>query len=163
MELKKYQGAGIQFWRTNRDGTVEVLLGRRSSSVHHAPGEWSSFGGGRDVGESPWQNAVREAKEETAHRLADVDFRAPDFLVSAKSPRRVLVPFMYDFSTFFVEVKREPEGWPRLNWEHSEARWFDLKSLPTPLHPQTKAALRHWKWPQTTELAVDSVHQERRG
>lgn len=52
---------------------LDVLLQRRSATLHHHPGQISFPGGGIEAGESPQQAAVREAVEETGLEPAGVE------------------------------------------------------------------------------------------
>lgn len=84
--------------------TQRALLGFRSKHVDN-PSVWAPFGGHREPGEMLLDTAVRELKEETGYRGPMVVWcLAPGFYVAR-------VPFEFD---------------PVLNWEHEDARWFDL-------------------------------------
>jgi 8-oxo-dGTP pyrophosphatase MutT (NUDIX family) len=109
----------------------------------HAPGQWSSFGGGRHRNESAWENAAREAIEETFGGRGKLD--EPNFHVTRQT--RTMIPFIYEFASYVVEVREPPVGWPRANSEHDAIQWFAVGGLPQPLHPQAKALIR--KVPRT--------------
>lgn len=55
--------AGLLLYAVTADGARYVLLSHRSPHVQDG-GTWSTPGGAIDPGESPWQAAVREAREE---------------------------------------------------------------------------------------------------
>ena len=136
-----YRGAGILFWRRGESGAVEVLLGKRSEDLECAPGTWSCFGGKRHKHETYIACAYREAAEETAADNESV-IRSRSHFGDLK-PLMVACPWpFYVYRTFSCEVIREPEKWPVLNWEHTEAEWFMLDKLPRPVHSEAGRAVK---------------------
>jgi 8-oxo-dGTP diphosphatase len=106
----------------------KFLLARRSAGVG-SPNLWNFFGGGVEEGETPAQCASRELYEEAHIRLNDpyVDSRLVylqhHVVTTAKNTR--LERYLHFFG---LSVDREFT--PRLNAEHSEARWLTLDSIP---------------------------------
>lgn len=104
--------AGILFVH---DG--HVLLLKRTGSPH--AGTWAFPGGGIEDGETPEQAARRETKEECGYT-----YDGP------------LAPLWTTADGFQCFGAVAADQWkPRLNDEHSAARWAPFDDLPTPLHP----------------------------
>ena len=102
---------------------------------------WHIMGGAVDMGESPAEAAVREAREEMGVgvrivRLLDV-VGGPDFEVHYPNGDQVA----YVSAVYEVEIT---EGTPApADGELSEVAWFTRAELPTlPLNPFARAALR---------------------
>ncbi|WP_426663367.1 NUDIX hydrolase [Rhodanobacter aciditrophus] len=96
---------------------TQMLLARRAGSYLH--GVWSYVAGHVEAGETGWQAALRELREETA--LVPESFWATSFceqfyLASADAVE--LVP------AFVARVAED--ALPRLNGEHSTFRWERL-------------------------------------
>ncbi len=102
------RGAGL--WMT--DGN-KVLLLRRSPKLEDATGTWCTPGGHIDDGESPLQAARRECKEEIGW--------VPPF-------RPGVMKVLRDYGLISASIPPEYIGRPpRLNWEHDDYVWADLK------------------------------------
>jgi 8-oxo-dGTP diphosphatase len=104
------------------DGARVLLL--RRANVHGA-GSWAPPGGHMELGESPEETAVREAKEETGLDLHGVQFRA-------------LTNDVFDSGKHYITLFMEAHSWsgePRLAapGEASEIAWFAWDALPEPL------------------------------
>jgi len=103
--------------------TGRWCLQQRSNSVTD-PGVWSTWGGGRESGESVPQCVRREMAEESGYsgpvRLEPIDSNS-----------------MY--ATFLAHVPHEFE--PRLNSESQDYQWSDPEDLPRPLHPGLEQTL----------------------
>lgn len=95
-------------------------------------------GGKPFEGETPVQNATREATEEGFAPLTAID---PDVTPVFRIP---LLHF-FDWSTFLVrlEQKRDLRQWPtkKFRYEFSEVSSSDAKALPENTHMGVKAAL----------------------
>jgi 8-oxo-dGTP diphosphatase len=102
----------------------EILLIRRRGV--HGDGTWSTPGGHLDYGESPEQCAVRETLEETGITVDRPEFRGVTndlFLGDSRHYVTLWIQALY--------VSGEPMlGAPD---EMSEAGWFRLDALPSPL------------------------------
>ena len=106
--------------------TGRVLLILRSPEVNEA-GTWGLPGGALDDQadggrEKPHNGARREVLEEVGYAgsLANV---------------RTIYVFESDGFRYHNLMAVVPNEFrPRLNWESSDAGWFDLEALPSPLH-----------------------------
>jgi len=99
--------------------TPEFLLCKRSSSKIYS-GQWRMIGGKVKPGETYWQAALRELREETA--LSPEKFWAVpsiNHFYEAKSDQILSIP------VFAAEINLSAS--PVLNEEHSAFGWFDAK------------------------------------
>ena len=105
------------------EDTGRWCLQQRSTSVSD-PGVWSTWGGGREPGETLEQTVRRELAEEGGYT----------------GPLR-LEPLMMGqrYATYIGHVPHEFE--PRLNSESQDSRWVEAGSWPSPLHPGLQQAL----------------------
>jgi 8-oxo-dGTP pyrophosphatase MutT (NUDIX family) len=125
--------------------TGRWCLQQRSNSVTD-PGVWSTWGGGREPGESVTQCVRRELAEESGYQgpveLEPIDSNGT-------------------YATFLAHVPHEFE--PELNTESQDYQWCDPDRLPEPLHPglqQTLGMLSEVKLPkkhQHTEIIKHRV------
>lgn len=103
--------------------TGKVLIPRRSALVLE-PGTWGVFGGAIDPDENERQAVAREVDEEAGHKI---------------NPKSLEVLYTYadkdkDFKyTTYIGVV-DDEFVPILNWESSDAHWFEFGNWPSPLH-----------------------------
>jgi 8-oxo-dGTP pyrophosphatase MutT (NUDIX family) len=97
-----------------------VLLCRRSDTL-----EWATPAGHVERGEKPADAAVRELVEETGFDRMLFDLHQ---LHRTRA-----------FTLFVATVTHEFK--PVLNHEHTECGWFDLRSLPEPLHPGLRGVI----------------------
>ncbi len=109
-----YPTADILFHRPG-----EVLLIRRKNP----PAGWALPGGFIDYGESAEDAAEREALEETGLSVRNLQ----QFHVYSKPGRD---PRFHTLTVVFIA---EPEGNLRAGDDASEAQWFRLNDLPTPI------------------------------
>lgn len=107
-----------------------ILLLKRSDAEANFAGHWGLPGGGVDDGETPWQGAQREAREE-------IGWDMPDGAIARMFERRV-TPTGMVFHTFGVPTD---EFEPTLNAEHSAFKWSALDDLPQPMHPAVMRTL----------------------
>ena len=109
--------------------TGRVLLAQRSQLVDR-PGLWALPGGGVEPGETPSEGALRELWEE-------VGWDGPVELYPAGTRRASRGSAIYHSFLGLVPTEFEPV----LNWESSDAGWFDLEGLPSPIHPEVAALI----------------------
>lgn len=113
--------AGVVFVVRDMHGSPLVMLQKRSAMAHEG-GNWSCAGGALDLGETPFDGALREAAEEvgsppgTPRPLGEYVFEPADD---------------WTYTTVVVEVD-EPFG-SSLNFETDEVAWF------TPDHVESLA------------------------
>lgn len=116
-EVIDCSGALICTRTTNR-----VLLLQKSSGKH--AGRWVLVGGTNYKTETAWQGLVREIEEEIGF--------IPDIKKTLPLEKFVSSDSLFSFHTYFCIV--ESEFIPILSDEHNAWGWFDLKSLPKPVH-----------------------------
>ena len=105
--------------------TARVLLGLRSRNKGgYGCEKWSLWGGSLNQNETPISGVVREVKEETGIKLTSWKLHPWDVWTNHQGT------FCY---YTFVSVFEE-EFTPCLNHEHSGYGWFEVDSLPYPLH-----------------------------
>jgi len=132
--------AGVLAW-TQANGRVYVLLALRSHEVQHG-GTWSTIGGAIDAGESPWQAAARELREEVE------GIHPADGLITASWTEPCPAGCGWAYSTFMLQVPalvpvRVRPG--RSSWETVTVAWVPLDRVAARrrLHPGLQAA-----WPR---------------
>lgn len=108
------RAAGILFVHDGR-----VLLLKRSETAQDAPGTWAFPGGGIEAGETPEAAARRELQEECGYAY--------------EGPLTPLYTSSDGFACYGAAVAHPTE--PKLNDEHTAARWAPFDNLPEPLHP----------------------------
>ena len=106
--------------------TGRFLVGHRSNNpppFHvEQPGEWGTFGGKADYGDSdPQAVAVRELTEETGYQGALQLKKLYVFKTNG-----------FRYHNFLGIVPEEFK--PLLNWENQAARWVNFGAWPRPLH-----------------------------
>ena len=99
------------------EDTGRWCLQQRSNTVSE-PGVWSTWGGGREPGESVTETVLRELAEESGYQGIT---------------KLELIDTNQDYATFLAHVPREFE--PQINHECQDWRWSDPDQLPKPLHP----------------------------
>lgn len=112
---------------------ARVLLLRRTQSL---AGEWCQVAGGIEEGETAWQAALRELKEETG--LSPGRFYSADICEQFYEADRDAITIAPVFVAFVTD------GEITLNEEHSDYRWvgFDEARMMVPF-PGQKRVLSH--------------------
>lgn len=133
VELRPRIGVGVLIINNNN----EVLLGLRSSS--HGAGEWSFPGGHLEFGETIFEAARREVKEETDLEIENFE------LVSVCDEMRYIKTdgkHYVNLSVLGHLKSGEPKNMEPLKCQ--EWKWFSLDSLPDALFEPTDIALRNY-------------------
>jgi 8-oxo-dGTP diphosphatase len=116
----------------------EVLLGLRAGA--HGAGEWAFPGGHVEFGETVFQTAVREVKEETDMDIGTCKLISVcDKMRYAKSDgKRYLI-----FGVFGTIASGKPKVMEPQKCK--EWKWFAPDALPEPLFEYTEQTLRNFK------------------
>lgn len=115
----------------------EVLLGLRKGS--HGAGEWNFPGGHLEFGETVFQTAIREVKEETGLDVKDVS------LISVSDEMRYIKTDNKHYLNLGVMAKYNG-GEPQLMEPNkcAEWRWFRFDSLPDQILEGTEQIMRNF-------------------
>ena len=135
-----YQDEGFvgEFWGSQASGILfkcgeKILLLERSASVED-PGLWGIPGGAVPVDrEGNPKDVKQSALDEVGEELGGI----PPYKDTNK--KVVFKKGSFKYTTFLFEVSKEFT--PKLNWEHDDFKWFDLKELPSDIHPGVTWAL----------------------
>lgn len=111
--------------------TKRILLLQKSNGKHN--GKWGLVGGTHNRGETAWQGLSREIEEELGF--------LPDIIKTIPLEKFVSNDSLFNFSTFFCIC--EEEFLPKLSKEHLAWGWFDLNTLPKPLHRALELSLKN--------------------
>jgi ADP-ribose pyrophosphatase YjhB (NUDIX family) len=111
--------------------TKRVILLQKANGKHN--GFWGLVGGTNIGVETVWQGLCREIEEEVGF--------LPEFLKIIPLEKFVSNDHLFHFNTFFCIV--EEEFIPSLSKEHKAWGWFNLKSLPKPIHKALDLSLRN--------------------
>jgi 8-oxo-dGTP diphosphatase len=136
MTDKKYPRVGIGVMIQNEQG--QVLLGLRQGS--HGAGEWSFPGGHLEFGETVFETAKRETKEETGLEVDKFE------LISVADEMRYIESDGKHYLN--VGVKAEYNGGePQLLEPEKclEWHWFDLDKLPDKMLEGTDWIIKNFK------------------
>ena len=136
MSIKEHPRVGIGVMIQNEKG--EALLGLRQGS--HGAGEWSFPGGHLEFGETVFQTAQREVKEETG---LDVNqFK----LISVADEMRYIKSDGKHYLN--IGVKAEYQGGEPKVMEPDKCKeweWFSLDNLPKKMLEGTELTIRNFK------------------
>lgn len=133
---KKYPKVGIGVMIQNKDGLI--LLGLRKGS--HGSGEWSFPGGHLEMGETIFETAKRETKEETNLDISKFE------LISVADEMRYLKSDGKHYLN--IGVKGLYEGGEPVVMEADKCekwQWFSLNNLPTNLFEGTELTINNFK------------------
>lgn len=131
-----YPRVGIGVMIQNKNG--EVLLGLRQGS--HGEGEWCFPGGHLEFGETVFETAKREVKEETGLDADNFE------LVSVADEMRYIKTDSKHYLN--IGVKAEYEGGDPKVMEPNkckEWKWFSLDSLPGKIFEGTELTIKNVK------------------
>jgi len=130
-------GVGIMLLKDNK-----VLLGKRhsdpkkASSLLHGEGTWTFPGGKVDFGETIYDAAKREVKEETGIEVKNMEVMSITDEIK-EDVHFVTIGFLC--KDFEGEAKvMEPD-------EIIEWKWFDLNNLPSPIYPPSQKMIELYK------------------
>jgi ADP-ribose pyrophosphatase YjhB (NUDIX family) len=125
--------------------TQRILLLQKSNGKHN--GKWGLVGGTHNAGETAWQGLSREIEEELSF--------LPNILKTIPLEKFVSNDTLFNFSTFFCVC--ENEFVPKLSKEHLAWGWFDLNSLPRPLHKALDLSLRNKIFQTKIQTIIDII------
>jgi len=133
---KQYPKVGIGVMIQNKK--KEVLLGLRLGS--HGAGEWSFPGGHLEFGETIFETAKREVKEETG--LEVNKFK----LISVADEMRYIKSDGKHYLNIGLKTEYK-NGEPKLMEPNrcKEWRWFSLDNLPNKLFEGTRLMIKNFK------------------
>ena len=109
----------------------QVLLVRRSETAGKYPNFWAVPMGHVEEGEKFIQGAHREFQEET---MLDIDINSLVYLDTLKDSKYNRIVKLY-----MIELPNKPK--PKLDEEHSDYGYYDVKSLPRPIEDNLRVAL----------------------
>jgi ADP-ribose pyrophosphatase YjhB (NUDIX family) len=134
-------GVGAVVWR---DG--QVLLVRRANPPRR--GEWSLPGGAQEIGETVFEAARREVREETGLTIEVLGL--VDVVDSIHRDEDGRVRYHYTLADVFA---RAAGGGEAAAGDALEVAWFDLDGLPA-MWPETERIIRlaHEMWCALTDI-----------
>ena len=109
----------------------QILLVRRSETAGKYPNFWAVPMGHIEKGETFKEGAHREFQEETK---LDIDINSLVYLDTLKDSKYNRIVKLY-----MIELPNKPE--PKLDEEHSDWGYYDVKSLPRPIEDNLRVAL----------------------
>ena len=120
--------SGALFYARNAN---RFLLLQKAHGKHE--GTWGLVGGTTNEGENPWQGLQREITEEIGAMPTVIKTLPLETFVSNDA--------VFNFHTYFCII--DDEFIPTLSNEHTAWGWFDLNSLPKPVHSGLSLSLRN--------------------
>jgi 8-oxo-dGTP pyrophosphatase MutT (NUDIX family) len=130
--IRGYKGAGISLFYVDEINKVSVFLGKRTRNP--GKGKWSFPGGKVEKGESFYDGAVREFKEETGFILSELG----NTLTGVVSINAL---WFFRWKTYLVKIDKQINPTPFDEFSQFEWVAFDkLKELP--LHFGVMKAVR---------------------
>lgn len=117
-----------EYWGNQGAGIIvcynqDILLGLRSKYVNE-PHTWNYVGGKIDVNEDPKKACIRELAEESGIRVKPKDVKYFHTYIDKDNN--------FKYYTYIVEVNEKYKT--TTDWENDRFEWFDINSLPSPLH-----------------------------
>ncbi|MDD3662428.1 MAG: NUDIX domain-containing protein [Candidatus Pacebacteria bacterium] len=116
-----------------KDG--KILMGKRKGS--HGEGEYSFTGGHLEFGESFFECAKRETKEEAGIEIKNIKFLSVVNIVKHENRQDVLLNFIADWSS--GEITNDE------NEKIGEWGWYPLDDLPTPIFYPSQVLINSYK------------------
>jgi len=132
----KYPRVGIGVMIQNKKG--EVLLGLRQGS--HGAGEWSFPGGHLEFGETVFETAKREVKEETG-----LDVNKFELIAVVDELRYIKTDNKHYLNIGVKAVYQGGEPKVMEPEKYKEWGWFSLNDLPEKLLEGTELEIRNFK------------------
>ena len=131
-----YPRVGIGVMIQNKKG--EVLLGLRHGS--HGEGEWCFPGGHLEFGETVFETAKRETKEETGLDVGNFE------LISVADERRYIKTDNKHYLNIGVKAEYQGGG-PKVMEPDKckEWKWFSLDNLPKKIFEGTELTIKNFK------------------
>jgi 8-oxo-dGTP diphosphatase len=127
-----YGAAGALFIIDTPDGDREVMLQKRSAFAHEG-GTWSCAGGASDLGETPYEAALREASEEIGTVPEDHELIGEYVFAPAAD---------WNYTTVVVRVQQYFGA--SMNFETDAVAWVAVAEIDAlSLHPGFAAAWPH--------------------
>lgn len=155
--LSKGRAAGIAF-TCQEDNTM--LLAFRSARVMQ-PLSWGFPGGAIEPDESEWEGAKREVEEELGG--------LPNNMKSLTATTFEDPAANFTYTTFIVNIPLlDKEKWSIiLNWENTDSNWFNINSLPSPLHFGVKSVFellqqqskKYFELPQKNAFLINKINK----
>lgn len=133
-EMRPQVGIGVMIL----DDKNEVLLGLRAGS--HGAGEWSFPGGHLEFGDTIFETAAREVKEET-----DLDISQFDLISVGDEMRYIKTDNKHYVN---LGILGHYSGGEVINMEPhkcKEWKWFPIRDIPKNLFEGTEIMLRNYK------------------
>ena len=126
-----FGAAGVVFVIREADGT-RVMLQKRSAMAHEG-GTWSCAGGALDLGESPYDGALREATEEVGV-IPGTPVLLGEYVFNPSAD--------WAYTTLVVEV--DERFGSSMNFETDDVGWFTVDEVAVlPVHAGFAAAWPH--------------------
>lgn len=122
-----------------------ILLLQKANGKH--AGRWGLVGGTHLPNETAWQGLIREIEEEIG--------LTPDIIKTIPLEKFVSNDNLFKFLTYFCIV--EKEFLVNLSQEHAGWGWFDLNSLPKPLHKGLELSLRNKIMQAKIQTIIDII------
>lgn len=125
--------------------TKRILLLQKSSGKHY--GKWGLVGGAHNTDETIWEGLSREIEEELSF--------LPQIIKTIPLEKFVSNDSLFNFSTYLCVV--DSEFMPVLSQEHMAWGWFNLNTLPKPLHKALDLSLKNKIFQAKIQTIIDII------
>jgi ADP-ribose pyrophosphatase YjhB (NUDIX family) len=125
--------------------TKRILLLQKSSGKHY--GKWGLVGGTHNTDETIWEGLSREIEEELSF--------LPQIIKTIPLEKFVSNDSLFNFSTYLCVV--DSEFMPVLSQEHMAWGWFNLNTLPKPLHKALDLSLKNKIFQAKIQTIIDII------